>query len=311
MKPTLTSHPIACLWIICCLSLLLTGCGSEPAETVEETAADEDPPVMTIPANSESPQVSVEKLRRQLGANENAKFNKAGGQIREVSLWQSGVTDISPLKGLPLKSLDLGGVPVKDLNVLKGMPLEVLVLEETGITDLSVVKDMPLRILKIQDTQVKNLTPLRGLQLEQLNLKGTPVENIDVVADMPLGTLWIPDTKITDLSPLEGKRLESLDVQQTPVDSLEVLRGMTSLKRLNIAESKVTDLTPLEGLTLDRLIFTPTNITKGLDVVRNMPSLRSLGTGFDTILPAERFWQNFDAGQLPDPNPTDSDSSKK
>jgi internalin A len=115
---------------------------------------------------------------------------------------------------------------------------------------------------------------------------------------MPLKTLWVASTKITDLSPLVGKDLTSLDVEKTPVNDLSVLSGMSSLRRLNIAEAAVTDLTPLARVRLERLIFTPSRIENGLDVVRQMPTLQTLGTNFDRQMPAAEFWKALDAGQL-------------
>ncbi len=96
--------------------------------------------------------------------------------------------------------------------------------------------------------------------------------------------------------------ITSLDVQETPVSDLSPLKELRSLERLNIAGSNVTDLRPLAGLRLTRLIFTPSRITAGLDVVRNMNTLTQLDTAFEPdVRPAwspEEFWRRFDAGEL-------------
>jgi Leucine-rich repeat (LRR) protein len=117
------------------------------------------------------------------------------------------------------------------------------------------------------------------------------VTDISAVRDMPLNTLWLTDTQVGDLQALEGMHLESLDVHGTPISDLTPLRGMLSLRRLDIAESQVTDLTPLAGLRLERLVFTPERIEKGIDVVREMPTLKAIGTSFESVKAAAQFWE--------------------
>ena len=49
----------------------------------------------------------------------------------ELDLNNTQVTDLSPLKGLPLTVLGLRNTQVTDLSPLEGMPLEVLYLDNT------------------------------------------------------------------------------------------------------------------------------------------------------------------------------------
>ena len=268
--------------------MLPAGCGSNAQNQSADEAANSqlsDPPIPMAPSRAKAGEITVAALRAKLKAK-NPQFTgkadilKAGGKIRRVDLFKSGVGDISPLAGLPLREL---------------------ILEDTKVSDISVLKGMPLKVLKIQNTGVSDITPLQGMTLNQLNLMGTKVTDISVVSKMPLKTLWISSTSIDDLSPLEGKSLESLDVQDAPVTDLSVLNGMSTLKRLNIAGSKVTDLTPLEGLQLERLIFTPKLINRGIDIVKEMPSLDKIGIGtsFNTVMRPADFWEKFEAGELP------------
>ena len=81
------------------------------------------------------------------------------------------------------------------------------------------------------------------------------------------------------------------------MSDLSVLSGMASLKRLNIADSAITDLAPLEGLSLERLIFTPQDIKRGIDIIKNMASLSRIGTSFDSVLPPAEFWKQQDANE--------------
>jgi hypothetical protein len=64
--------------------------------------------------------------------------------------------------------------------------------------------------------------------------------------------------------------------------------------------ARISDLSPLEGMNLNALLFTPKNITKGLDVIRQMKSLKTIGVGLgdnDEFSPAE-FWKKYDAGEF-------------
>jgi Leucine-rich repeat (LRR) protein len=77
------------------------------------------------------------------------------------------------------------------------------------------------------------------------------------------------------------------------VADLKPLSRITSLKRLHIGQTPVSDLTPLKYLKLERLIFTPGNITRGLDVVRNMKTITELGSTLETRMPPEQFWLRY------------------
>ena len=72
------------------------------------------------------------------------------------------------------------------------------------------------------------------------------------------------------------------------------------LDHLDVNQTPVCDLSPLEGLNLAEIAFTPKNITKGLDVIRQMKSLKTIGISYqekDQFQPAE-FWKKYDAGEF-------------
>lgn len=278
--------------------LLFIGCqGEESSSSPEQSDLEPAAPMPVAAAVDGKPEVSIVTLRKRLGANSKAEFNKAGGLIIAASLAQSGVTDITPLSGLPMKYLDLTLLNISDLAALAEMPLEELYLEGTKVKDLSPLKGMPLRILRMEQTPVEDLSALAGMKLERLNVFGTQVKDISVVAGMPLNTLWLTDSKVEDISVLKGMKLESLDLEKTAVADLSPIAGNVNLQRLNIAESNVTDLTPLKGLNINRLIFSPEKITKGIEVIRSMPSLQKIGPTFDEVVAPAQFWAEWDAKQ--------------
>jgi Leucine-rich repeat (LRR) protein len=240
-------------------------------------------PTLTAPARRVSDEpgaMTIAQLRKRLGIGDAGEIQKAGGQIL---------------------SMDLRGTSVSDLSALKGLPLRQLFLEETAVSDISPLAGMPLEQLYLSQTRVSDLSPLRGMTLSELNLVGAPVKDITPLADVEVGTLWLAETQVSDLSPLAGKSFVSLDLRATPVSDLSPLSGNRALRRLHIAETNVTDLTPLGGLELDRLIFTPSRIDQGLDVIRDMQSLTGLDTQFDGMKPVkspEEFWNLYEAGDI-------------
>ena len=295
---------VLCLSTTCCL-LLLTGCENNSTERVE-TDASNSPPVQVAPAVVEDASyISVPELREKLKIGDRGQFEKVRGKIRVANLLGVDVADISPLKGLQLQSLDLtNNKQVSDISTLEGMPLLALYLEGTSVTDLTPLEGMPLENLWLGHCQIEDISPLAGMQLKELNLFNTRVKDISVVADMPLNTLWLKETAVTDLSVIKDMTLQSLDINGTEITDLTPIAEMRSLQRLNIANSKVTDLSALKKLRLQRLVFTPAMIKTGMEVVRDMKSLRQIGTTFDgtpndDVQPAAQFWASYDAKQKP------------
>ena len=261
------------------------------------TAATSAPPVATAAAAEPSEILTADELRRQLRTDERAKFRRVGTDIVEAHLFRSGVRSIEPLKGLPLRFLDLGFCEsISDLSVVAGMPLKTLILEGTSVADLSPISGMSLEVLYLQDTPVTDLSVISGMPLRELNLKNVRVSDAAPFTQLPLSTLWLPGTEVADISPLQLLSLESLDIQDTPVSDLRALAKMTSLKRLNIAGTQVTDVKPITGLRLHRIILTPDRITDGMSELRNMKSLGQIWTSHDNQMTADAFWERYDLG---------------
>ncbi len=75
------------------------------------------------------------------------------------------------------------------------------------------------------------------------------------------------------------------------------LKGMP-LNRLAIDSIGVTDLTPLQGMPLQLICLTPKNITRGLDLLRDMKSLKTIGIAWGRKWPAAEFWERYDKGEF-------------
>lgn len=293
------------------LVIILAACGGDaatPSTSSEDSGANGDSPAVN--SGSETPS-TVEQLHRQLKAanpsyNNQGKFRLRQGQVVAAVLRNADVEDLTPLKGLPLRGIDLYGNPITDVQALEGMPLQAVYLENTDVTDLSPLRDMSLQALYLSNTPVEDLSPLQGMPLQELNLVGTPVTDLSPIAELPLRMLWLNDTPVEDIRPLEDSSIMSLTLKGTQVSDISSVRTMPNLERLHIAHTPVSDLTPLEDVQLTRLVFTPSNIDRGMSVVRQMSSLQEIGTTFNAetreLMKPDQFWQQFDEGTL------DSDS---
>ena len=171
---------------------------------------------------------------------------KNSGGVCTVDFSESGLSDLTVLKGLPINSMVLSGSKIVDLRPLIGMPLIALSLVNTGVTDLSPLKEMPLKSLEIKGGVVEDISPLKGMPLISLQLSNTKVRSVSPLRGMPLKTLFLNDTVVTDLS-------------------------------------------PLKGMQLDYFTFTPSYVTNGLNIIREMKTLR--GIGDPSMESPDRFWK--------------------
>jgi hypothetical protein len=70
------------------------------------------------------------------------------------------------------------------------------------------------------------------------------------------------------------------------------------LIRLDCTNTGIADFSPLKGMQLEEICFNPRNISQGLDIIRKMESLKTIGIWFDQAWPAAEFWQRYDKGEF-------------
>ncbi len=236
------------------------------------------------------------------------------------------VDDLSPLRGMKLRHLRCENGKVSDLSPLKGMPLETLYLPGMKTDDLTALSDMKnLRDLDISSTAISDLSALKGLKLTGLNLAGTQVSDLSPLKGMKLLGMTCSGSNVSDLSPLNGMPLRELNCGATKVSdaSLALLKdckdlvhlilfntqvsdtGLThlkdhkNLKMLQLWGAKVSGLSPLKDMSLEWIVITPKDITpQGLDLLRNMKSLTTIGTHPWNLWPAAEFWARYDKGEF-------------
>ena len=153
----------------------------------------------------------------------------------------NGTVDLSEVKGLPLSELACFGSGITNLTPISGMPLHTLWL--TGnweLTNLEPLKGMPLTVFACDNTQVADLSPLCGMPLTSLICHVTKVADLSPLKGMPLEELYCDRTLITDLSPLAGMKLKKLSFTPNPeLKGLQAIRQMNSLVEIGTAGDKM------------------------------------------------------------------------
>jgi serine/threonine protein kinase/Leucine-rich repeat (LRR) protein len=238
--------------------------------------------VASMPANKQVDAVLMKLVELNPGFDGKATIRKVeNGVVTELEFLSDNVTDISPVRALTgLKALNCGGNPgtgkLCDLSPLEGMPLTSLHCRYTLVSDLSPMHGMPLTLLNCGYTNVSDLTPLQG---------------------MPLATLYCGITQVSDLSPLKGMTLTVLDCYGTQVSDLSPVLGMR-LARLHCESTRVSDLSPIEGMDLTEIYITPGSVTKGMDLIRRMKTIKTIGIGYNERFTPDVFWKKYDAGEF-------------
>jgi hypothetical protein len=239
---------------------------------------------------------------RNPGLDDSMTHRTEDGVVTELKIDGKNVTDLSPVRFLVgLKVFSCTNGPLADLSPLKSLPLTTLDLHGTLVRELAPLKGMSLTSLYLWWCgQVRDLESLRGMKLTHLDLNGCgQVQHLSPLKGMPLTGLYINDSKVRDLTPLRDMKLEFLACNNTTVSDLSALKGMP-LRTLVIHGTGVADLRPLQGMPLEDIRLTPKNIMQGLDILRDMKSLKTIGTGWlDTpARPPAEFWDRYDKGEF-------------
>ena len=158
--------------------------------------------------------------------------------------------------------------------------------------DLNSIRGESVEDLHLWKSNVRDLSPLAGMPVRTLVIFGCPVKDLSPLAGMPLVSAWIGATEARDFSPLKGAPLKDLNLSVSAVTDLSFVKGMP-LKSLDLSvgeEGRITDITPLEGMQLEKLVFEADTVTKGMEILRGMKSLKQINGQ-----PPEEFWLDHDA----------------
>ena len=233
------------------------------------------------------------------------------------------VVDLSPLRGMPLVSVDVSKNPhIKDLGPLADSPLESFYAQNAmDLANLSPLKGKKLRVIDLRGTSVHDLSPLTGMPLQTVSLDGVGISDLTPLRGSKLTSLFLNGTKVTDLSPLAGQPLEHLDMAGTQVSSLDPV-GNAPISYLRI--DSPFDLGSLRAHRLRTLYVLggmfdhPEELAKMTDLevvvlppafndpspLRNLPYLRKIDFPENAGMPVEQledaanFFRIYDAPEV-------------
>ena len=168
-----------------------------------------------------------------------------------------------------IQAWGLKGVALRWRFIIAGVPDYSVDVDDGGMFSVIITDWRP-------NGAVSNFSILGGMPIKSLIVNGTAAKDLTALHDLPLRGLWMSNTNITDIHPLVGLNLSTLDILNTAV----------------------SDVSPLAGMSLVNFGFSPSQITNGINVIRNMKSLSSVwyGQAKQARGDAKQFWDLYDMG---------------
>ncbi|HZZ79318.1 MAG TPA: protein kinase [Gemmataceae bacterium] len=199
--------------------------------------------------------------------------------LRTLNISGRNIEDLSAVRGMPLVSIRLFWCErIKHLNDLKGIPLTSIYLQRCfALTDISGLAGAPLTSIDISEcNSLSDFAPLRGAPLERVEVNGSSVSNLDALNGPALEFLKLSSCpNVRDISPLQGAKIRTLVLSGLSVADLGPLKGMP-IQQLDLTNcTLLKNLTPLEGLPLKQLSIGGCLDITDLSPLRSLP-LQSL-----------------------------------
>ncbi len=258
-------------------------------------------------------------VRSILNIPEGPLYESELSKIREIkNNWPSTQNMLSNLNGIEyltnLATLDLIGNNISDISPLKGLKLRSLDLSYNHIEDISSLSTMTsLTSLNLSHNNISDITPLASLSaLRILNLSSNNIKDINVIKNLKnLESLDLSSNHISDVTPIEGlgQSILSLDISYNPIpfsqlkfienwtqlhnlgmsgfnlDSSQItfVSRFSSLRSLDLGFNRLTNITPLASLTGLRELFLYSNMIKDISPLANLKNLEWLNAGANMI----------------------------
>ena len=211
-------------------------------------------------------------------------------KLERIEFRHNAISDLTPLAGLRhLNNIKLRGNRITDISPLKGLiSVDWLGLEENEIRDLSPLAGLRrLNGLGIEDNPVSNISPLAGLiSLEGINARGTVISDFSPLAKLPR-LQWIEfgvSPSISKLPSLKGlKTLKRLEIRDTLISDISGLEGLVSLTELNLERNVVSDISPLAKLTRLKRLELNGNVISDVSPLAGLTNLEHLNLRNNTI----------------------------
>ena len=180
---------------------------------------------------------------------------EAATRLERIEFRHNAISDLSPLAGLTqLNNIKLRGNRITDVSPLADLTnVDWLGLEENSITDLSSLKGLiKLNGIGISGNPVSNVSPLASLSsLEGIAAWNTPISDFSSLANLPK-LRWIEfgeDRSVSKIPSLKGlKTLRRLEINGCNISDLSALAELTQLQWLTLVNNLISDVSPLSNL---------------------------------------------------------------
>ena len=244
--------------------------------------------------------------------------------LSTLTISYTAVSDISMLSGCErLYSFKAEQCKLSDLSPLKGLPVSYLNVPQNQIKDLSPLQNAKnLRNLDIASNQVESLQPLSScgdlinlnanhnkikslaglekvIRLEKLECAYNEISDLSGITNCTvLSYVNISGNKISDISLLSKSAsvLKVLFLDENQVSDLSPVSKATGLKCISFNSNKITSIDALKDLTKLTAISGDSNTIQDLSAVQNMTGLTCLSFAHNKITdmtPVEKMTQNM------------------
>ena len=204
-------------------------------------------------------------------------------KLRGIELRHNAIVTLSPLVGLTqLNYIELRGNRITDVSPLADLiNVDWLGLEENAITDLSPLKRLvKLKGIGIEGNPVSDVSPLAGtISLEGLNARRTAISNFSALAKLPR-LRWIEfghDTSIGESPSLKGlQTLRRLEIRNAGISDISGLAELTQLQSLTLRDNSISDLSALANLKALTHLNLESNLVSDISALKGLTRLKTV-----------------------------------
>ena len=204
-------------------------------------------------------------------------------RLTELVADEKGITDLTGLEhATRLERIELRRNAISDLSPLADLVrLNNIKLRGNRITDVSPLgKLISVDWLGLEENQIRDLSPLQGLKrLNGIGIEGNPVTDVSPLAEMiSLEGIRAWNTAISDFSPLAKlPRLRWIEFSgNASISKLPSLKGLKTLRRLEINHTGISDISGLSELTQLQELTLHDNLIKDVSPLANLKNLTHL-----------------------------------
>lgn len=209
-----------------------------------------------------------------------------GAYVDEIAKYENAkgsISDLSLLAHMPnLYELMLCRQQITDIGPLRGLPISKLVLADNNIADISPIAELPkLEELYIGNNPATDLTPLGSCtNLSLLNLDNMYIKSLDFLNSLSLNSLSVCYLKLSDRDwgPVASQtKLRQYATSDFTSEQAAAVNQLTNLYEFaSWWNSKLPDLTELDGLVNLRVLI----LWDGFQSIKGIENMKRLEDAF-------------------------------